>query len=82
MRSAGAIGDVYAGMAGAHGLGQFPGHLAAYVLIGAVLTWAWPEEWRLALREWGTPRVAAVASLAACAVVSLYATHAFLYFKF
>jgi alginate O-acetyltransferase complex protein AlgI len=82
MRSAAGIGDVYAAMAGAHGIGQFPGHLVLYILLGTAITWAWPEEWRLRLGEWGTPRVAAVASLGACAVVSLYATHAFLYFKF
>ena len=83
MRSPGAIADVLRGMAGLHGIGARPtGLLVPLLVLGGVLMWAVPEEWRWQLGSWGIRRVAIVGLLAGLAVVYLNSTQRFIYFKF
>jgi D-alanyl-lipoteichoic acid acyltransferase DltB (MBOAT superfamily) len=82
MRSARAIGALYAGMFGAHGIGGVPGHLALYVIVAAALVFGLPEEWRWPVGRWNAALVAATAVLFAVAVSSVYTSHPFIYFRF
>jgi D-alanyl-lipoteichoic acid acyltransferase DltB (MBOAT superfamily) len=82
MRTAGDTLDMLAAMAGANGLGQFPGHTALYVVISAVLMWGFTEEWQLDLGSWRYLRVATLAVVTSFTIVSLQLAHPFIYFKF
>jgi alginate O-acetyltransferase complex protein AlgI len=83
MRSPGAIADVLRGMAGLHGIGARPtGLLVPLLVLGGVLMWGVPEEWRWRLGTWGVRRVAAVGVVAAVAILFLNSTQRFIYFKF
>ena len=82
MQTVGDAGRLYAGMAGAHGLGAVPGRLLAYIVVSAALMWGLPEEWRWRFGEWGWARVAAVSGVAGIAVVSIATTSPFIYFRF
>jgi alginate O-acetyltransferase complex protein AlgI len=82
LHSAHDIGVMLASMAGLRGVGEFPTHVLAYVLVSAVVMWGWPEEWSLTLERWRAPRVAALAAATAIAVLSIDLTQPFIYFKF
>jgi hypothetical protein len=58
MRSAHAIGQLYAGMFGLHGIGGLPGHLALYIAIAAAIVFGLPEEWRWPVGRWNVAYVA------------------------
>ena len=75
-------GQLYASMAGAHGVGGVPGRLALYLLVAAAVVWGLPEEWRWKLDGWGWKRTAAVGAVTAVAVLSVAATTPFIYFRF
>src|SRR5919204_1254585 len=82
LHSAAAIGDALAGMALVNGLGQFPGHLAALIVLACAYTAVVPEEWSWDLRRFGVVRVATVGALFAVAIASIYSSHPFIYFRF
>ncbi|HEY1104731.1 MAG TPA: MBOAT family O-acyltransferase, partial [Agromyces sp.] len=82
MRDFGDAAHVFAAGLGLHGIGGFPGHLALWLVISLALTWSLREEWRWPVERFGVVRVAATAVLTAYAITSLYATHAFIYFRF
>jgi D-alanyl-lipoteichoic acid acyltransferase DltB (MBOAT superfamily) len=83
MRTGADIVRLYAGMFGLHGFGGgAPGHLLAYIVVAAAITWGLPEEWRWPVERWGVVRVAAAAVLFAVAVSSVYVAHPFIYFRF
>jgi alginate O-acetyltransferase complex protein AlgI len=82
MRTASDIAGVYAGMLGLHGFGGVPGHLVAYLLVGAVVVWLLPEAWSLPVADWGLLRVAVVAILLVVSAASVYTSHPFIYFRF
>lgn len=82
MPTVGEAGQLYASMAGVHGLGAAPGKLLAYLLVAAAIVWGLPEEWRWKLTAWRWPRVAVLAVVLAVAVTSVASTSPFIYFRF
>jgi alginate O-acetyltransferase complex protein AlgI len=82
MHDSGDVAHVFAATIGLHGLGGFPGHLALYLVVSLAIVWLLPEEWRWPVERFGALRVAAVAAVTAVAIMSFYATHAFIYFRF
>jgi hypothetical protein len=82
MHSASAIGDLYAGMLGLHGVGGAPGHLLAYIAVSFALVFGLPEEWRWPVERWRPALVAAAAVLFVVAATSVYTSEPFIYFRF
>jgi alginate O-acetyltransferase complex protein AlgI len=82
LHSATSIGDALAGMAGLHGLGQFPGHLALLIVAATAYTAVVPEEWTWRLSGFGFVRAGAVGAIFALAIASIYSSHPFIYFRF
>jgi alginate O-acetyltransferase complex protein AlgI len=82
LHSAAAIGHALAAMFLAHGLGQFPGHLALLIVAAIAYTMAVPEEWTWDVRSFGYARVVTVGAVLAVAVASIYTSHPFIYFRF
>ncbi len=82
MATAGDTLDVFAAMAGLQGLGDVPGHLLLRVAVAALIVYSLPEEWRWARSGFGPVRTAAIGALAAVAILSTYASDAFIYFQF
>ena len=82
MHTAAAIGSLYAGMLGLHGIGEFPGHLALYLVISGAVVWGLPEAWRWRVATWGPVRLVAAAALLAFSTASVYTSHPFIYFRF
>jgi hypothetical protein len=82
LHSAAAIGHTLRALVLAHGLGQFPGHLALLIVAATAYTMAVPEEWTWDVRRFGFVRVATVGAVLAVAVASIYTSHPFIYFRF
>jgi alginate O-acetyltransferase complex protein AlgI len=82
LHSAAAISDALAAMFGAHGLGQFPGHLALLIVTALAYTTLVPEEWKWNVEGFGVLRVAGAGALFAIAVASIYSSQPFIYFRF
>jgi alginate O-acetyltransferase complex protein AlgI len=82
LHSAHDIGTVLAAMVGAHGIGQFPGRLAAAIAAACAWVWLVPEEWQWRLGRFGALRVAALSVVFVAAVASIYTSHPFIYFRF
>ena len=82
LHSAGAIADAIAAMSGARGLGEIPGHLILIVALACLYLWSTQEERTWKLGSFGVARTAAVATVFAMAVASIYSSRAFIYFRF
>ena len=82
LHSAAAISDALAAMFFAHGLGQFPGHLALLIVTALAYTTLVPEEWKWNVEGFGVLRVAGAGALFAVAVASIYSSQPFIYFRF
>ena len=82
MATAGDTVDVFAAMAGLQGAGDVPGHLLLRVGAAGLIVFLLPEEWRWPLTRFGSVRAAAVGALAGVAILSIYASDAFIYFQF
>jgi alginate O-acetyltransferase complex protein AlgI len=82
LHSAGDIGDTLRALVLAHGLGQFPGHLALLIVAATAYTMVVPEEWTWNVHSFGLARVATVGAVLAVAVASIYTSHPFIYFRF
>jgi alginate O-acetyltransferase complex protein AlgI len=76
------IGEVLAGMAGAHGLREKPGHLMLAIAVACVYVWTVPEEWRWKFSRFGALRVAATGALFVLAIAAISSSHPFIYFRF
>jgi hypothetical protein len=82
LHSSTAIADALAALAGLNGLGEVPGHLALYVVLACAWVWSTPEEWKWRFDSFGVVRTASVAAVFVAGVTAIYASHAFVYFRF